>query len=116
MSENEDKLEEVEIEEIFEENSFDEDSQTTKKSSRKRGKSKESNNDDSGENSVEIDESSEKLESDIENSDKPSEMLTKIESRPKIVPPIRVPRAKKTARKKSVKVNTKTISRVVRFF
>jgi hypothetical protein len=46
----------------------------------------------------------------------PSEMLEKIESRPQMQPPIRVPRVKKSARKKAVKVNTKTINRVVRFF
>ena len=120
MSENEDMLDEEEIEEIFEENASDEPSQTVKKNSRKRGKSKESTMDDSGEKTVELDESSKKSDSepvlDEPVLDESSEMLKKIENRPKIVPPVRVPRTKKPARKKAVKVNTKTISRVVRFF
>jgi hypothetical protein len=115
MSENEDMLNEEEIEEIFEENASDEPSQTINKNSRKRGKSKESTMDDSGEKTVELDESSKKSDSEPVL-DESSEMLKKIENRPKIVPPVRVPRTKKPARKKAVKVNTKTISRVVRFF
>lgn len=45
-----------------------------------------------------------------------SDMLSKIEERPQTQPPIRVPRIKKTTRKKAPKLNTKIINRVVRFF
>jgi hypothetical protein len=50
------------------------------------------------------------------NTEIPSEMLTKFDTRQVTEPPIMVPRVKKVARKKAVKVNTKTINRIVRFF